>query len=54
LLKGAKENSLRAASEQPFEVGFAHRKRKSAEIFAVHGEHVERAELHLIVMPAGM
>src|SRR6516165_8492944 len=54
LLKGAEENPLRPARQEPFEVGFPHRQRKPAEIVAVHSEHVEGAELYLFIVPARM
>ena len=54
LLKGAEENPLRPARQEPFEVGFPHRQRKPAEIVATFRENVERAKLDFVVMLAGM
>src|SRR5262252_4404908 len=54
LLKGAEENPLRPACQEPFEVGFPHRQGKPAQIISIHREHVEGAELHFIVVFAGM
>ena len=50
LLKGTEEDPLRPAGEEPGKIGLAHRKRKPAQIIAVHGEHVEGAELHLVIV----
>jgi len=35
-------------------VGLAHRQRKTAQIVAVHRQHIEGAELHLFTVLAGM
>ena len=53
LLKGAEEKFPRADEQASGKIGFAHRKRKSTQIAAVDGEHVEGAELHLFIMPTG-
>jgi hypothetical protein len=54
LLKRADENPLRPACQEPFEVGFPHRQWKPAQIIAFHCQYVEGAELHFVVVPAGM
>jgi hypothetical protein len=54
LLKGAQEDSLQPAGEQPRKIGLAHRQRKSAQIVAAYCEHVEGAGLDFLVVLAGM
>ena len=41
-------------AQQPLKVRFAHREGQGAKILAAHRQHVEGAELHLGVLPAGM
>ena len=40
--------------QQPSEVGLAHRQRRLAQILAVVDQHVERIELHLIIVLAAV
>jgi hypothetical protein len=53
-LKLADENSIWSAMEQSFQICLAHRKRKVAQIIALHCQDIESAELHFIVVLAGM
>jgi hypothetical protein len=53
LFKLADEDAIRAAPQQPLQIGLAHRQWQSAQIVAVHRQHIEGTELNLFVVLAG-
>jgi hypothetical protein len=50
LFKRSDEHAVRPASQQPRQVGLAHRERQLAEIIAVHRQHVEVVKLYLVTV----
>ena len=50
LLEIGNENAIRAAGQQPGQIGLAHGERQFAQIVAVEHQGIERVKLHFVVM----
>ena len=54
LFEVGNEDAIWPAGQQTLQVGLAHRERQAPQVVAIHGQHVERDQLDLVVVSVGM
>ena len=54
LLEVADEDAIRPPCKEARQIGLSQGQREGAEILAIHRQHIEGAELYLLIVPAPM
>jgi len=54
LFEFTEKDPIRPAGQQPRQVSLAHGQWQIPQVITVHCQHIEGAELHFVVVPAGM